>query len=123
MGNDILSSDMLVGGLVRSMYNGFQFKDYVEGCWAMYDLNEFLKGFGGYEEVDQDNGNGQIVKVKSAKMAIDDMPAPEYQPSDIRGKHSPDDYFIGYRRMYAGLLMKAVGIYQRTMIDTVKGQN
>lgn len=118
---------MLVGGLVRSMYNGFQFKDYVEGCWAMYDLNEFLKGFGGYEEVEgeQDNGNGQKVKVKklSAKMAIDDMPAPDAEPTDIRQKRNPDDYYIGYRRMYAGLLMKAVGIYQRTMIDAVKGGN
>ena len=103
------------------MYNGFQFKDYVEGCWAMYDLNEFLKGFGGYEEVEQDNGNGQKVKVKSALMAIDDMPAPDSDPADIRQRKNPDDYYIGYRRMYAGLLMKAVGIYQRTMIDRIKG--
>jgi len=120
MGNDILSSDMLVGGLVRSMYNGFQFKDYVEGCWAMYDLNEFLKGFGGYEESEVDNGNGVMVKKISAKMAIDDMPAPDADPADVRAKHDPDAYFLNYRRMYAGLLMKAVGIYQRAMIDAVK---
>lgn len=127
MGNDILSSDMLVGGLVRSMYNGFQFKDYVEGCWAMYDLNEFLKGFGGYEPQKDDKGmeikdaDGKYTLL--AKMAIDDMPEPNAEPTDIRGRKSPDEYYIGYRRLYAGLLMKAVGIYQRTMIDLVKGQN
>lgn len=127
MGNDILSSDMLVGGLVRAMYNGFQFKDYVEGCWAMYDLNEFLKGFGGYESQKDEKGNdvkdentGKVILL--SKMAIDDMPEPNAEPNDIRERKNPDSYYINYRRMYAGLLMKAVGIYQRAMIDLVKGQ-
>lgn len=117
---------MLVGGLVRAMYNGFQFKDYVEGCWSMYDLNEFLKGFGGYEPQKDERGNdvknpeGKVILL--AKMAIDDMPEPASEPLDVRGRHNPDEYFINYRRMYAGLLMKAVGIYQRAMIDLVKGQ-
>lgn len=124
MGNDILSSDMLVGGLVRAMYNGFQFKDYVEGCWAMYDLNEFLKGFGDYkdEEIDDPDNPGKKKKIRTAKMGIDDMPAPDADPSNVRERHRPEDYYINYRRMYAGKLMMVVGIYQRTMIDLVKGQ-
>jgi len=89
----------------------------------MYDLNEFLKGFGGYENIevkDPDNPDKTIKKL-SAKMAIDDMPPPDSAPVDVRGRQSPEDYFIGYRKKYAGLLMKVVGIYQRAMIDTVKG--
>ena len=114
---------MLVGGLIRSMYNGFQFKDYQEGCWAMYDLNEFLKGFGGYENIESPDpkDDTKTIKKLSAKMAIDDMPAPDSSPADVRGRQDPDAYYINYRRMYAGLLMKVVGIYQRAMIDTVKG--
>lgn len=120
MGNEILSSDMLVGGLVRSMYSGFQFKDYIEGCWAMYDLNEFLKGFGGYETKVGSKGE----KVLSAKMAIDDMPEPNgiEQTTDPRMLRDPEQYYIGYRRLYAGRLMKVVGIYQRSMIDHYKGE-
>lgn len=90
----------------------------------MYDLNEFLKGFGGYEnvEVDDKDNPGKKKKMLCAKMAIDDMPAPDASPSDVRGRQDPDSYYIKYRTMYAGLLMKVVGIYQRAMIDVVKGQ-
>lgn len=112
MGNDILSSDMLVGNLIHTMYNGFTFKDYVEGCWAMYDLNEFLKSFGGYEK----DGEGKA----SAKMALDDMPVPEPDPRTAQERRDPMVYYMNYRRLYAGRLMKCIGIYQRTMIEEVK---
>src|SRR5690242_12864225 len=100
LGNDILSSDMLVGGLVRSMYNAFQFKDYMEGCWDMYDLNEFLKGFGGYETIVEVANDKTENKTKSAKMAIDDMPPPDAEPASVRDRKNPEAYFLNYRRMY-----------------------
>ena len=108
---------MLIGGLIRSMYQAFQFKDYKEGAWDMYDLNEFLKGFGGYGE--QTVGDQKMLL---AKMAMDDMPAPDADPADARERKNPDLYFENYRRMYAGRLMKMIGIYQRTMIDEIKNK-
>ena len=100
MGNDILSSDMLVGGLVRSVYNCFQFKDYMEGCRMLYDLNNFLLGFG--------FGITDMMKPKDPMVA------------DVRDRVNPNLYYQGYRDLYASAVMKALGKYNREMIDAIK---
>jgi len=100
MGNDILSTDMLVGGIVRSVYNCYQFKDYEEGCWMMYDLNGFLLGFG--------------------EIGITDLPTPKRFVGELRDRTRPENDYLEYRRMYSNKIMKALGIYNRTMIDSIK---
>jgi hypothetical protein len=101
MGNDILSSDMLVGGLVRSIYNCYQFKDYAEGDLMLYDLNGFLKGFG---------------------TGIEDLPQPEVFTFSARDRLNPEEQYGTYRKMYAHYVMKALGMYNREMIDAIKNQ-
>lgn len=101
MGNDILSTDMIVSGLVRSTYNCYQFKDYVEGNQMLFDLNSFLLGFG---------------------VGIENLEPPTEITTGIQDRMNPEVYHRTYRKMYANLVMKALGIYNRHMIDAVKNK-
>lgn len=101
MGNDILSTDLLVSGLVRSTYNCYQFKDYVEGNSMLFDLNSFLLGFG---------------------VGIENLPLPTNVTTGIQDRMNPEKYHRDYRIMYAHLVMKALGKYNREMIDAVKNK-
>lgn len=101
MGNDIPATDMLLSGLVRSTYNCYQFKDYIEGNAMLYDLNSFLLGFG---------------------VGIENLDPPTHLTTGIQDRLHPEQYNRTYRLRYAPLVMKALGMYIRTTIDSIKNK-
>lgn len=68
----------------------------------LYDLNSFLLGFG---------------------VGIEDLPLPTEVAVDIMDRQHPERYHRQYRIMYAHLVMKALGKYNRDMIDAVKNKH
>lgn len=100
VGSKLLSTDMIVSIYLAPMSKAYQFHDYDTAANMLYDFNGFLVGFGS---------------------GISDLPAPTNPAAtDIAERRNPIGYFKSYYERYKPLLSKALGKYQREVLEYIK---
>ncbi len=100
MGAKLLSTDMIVSIYLAPMSKAYQFHDYDSAANMLYDFNGFLLGFGS---------------------GITNLPAPTNPDrSDVNDRRNPIGYYKSYYERYKPLLSKALGKYQREVLEFIK---
>lgn len=100
VGAKLLSTDMIVSIYLSPMIKAYQFHDYESAANICYDFNNFLKGFGS---------------------GIKDLPAPiNPDKTDVMDRRNPAGYYKIYYERYKPLLSKALGKYQREVLEFIK---
>ena len=82
------------------MIKAYQYHDYDSAANILYQFNGFFLGFG---------------------HGIKNLPKPS-NPSknDINDRRNPISYYKGYYEMYAPLMSKEMGAYQREVLDYIQ---
>jgi len=102
MGSMLFSTDMLLQDFIQPAQKAYGFNQYDKACIHILQLNDFLIGFG---------------------QGIKDIPDFEDVATDIHDRLNPEVYYKNYYEKYSRLLMKALGLYQKTLLTNIKLSN
>jgi len=84
------------------MTKAYTFHDYNTAAWMLYDCNDFLYGFG--------SGIKNLIKPINP------------DTSDIADRRNPESYYKNYYERFKPLLSRALGKYQREVLNTIKDE-
>lgn len=101
MGNRIPSVDMILSSVFHPMMNAYIMGQYQQAANLLYALNSFLVGFG---------------------EGIENLPKPIAITDDIISRAQPSEDYKRYYNKYSNLVVKKMGKYIRSVLDSLPKQ-
>ena len=102
MGSMLFSTDMLLQDFIQPAQKAYDYNQYDKACVHLLQLNDFLRGFG---------------------QGIKDLPEFDKTTNDIHERLDGQYYYKRYYEKYSRELMKALGLYQKELLNWIKLTN
>lgn len=101
MGNRIFAVDIILSGVMRPMINSYCFGDYKKAAKLLFQLNCFLVGYG---------------------EGVGNLPDPISITQDVISRATPDRDYERYYEKYSEAVLKKMGKYIRSVLDSLPKQ-